>query len=409
MDYYSKYKKYKSKYMNLKGGNLNRESCPETAPFFCNTFDNANYGLCKESKDDCYKEYIGEQTLPNIISDTSGSAFGYGDFEPTKNCRIYEINNSYEYDIQESKIPSTFKIITYNIWGKKKKGKTEEETLFEENFFNKRMESICKIIKNSNADIVCLQEVSNDSYEKLKELKEIYPYFYENPFQCDIDLHGNRKRDLETFIFSKYPCKKFSIISLQGNQNWNNSMSVIEFDNLIILNTYLQAGTKLSPGQEKKWFHYSRCRYNEFMSISDFLKKYNKGQKPIIMVGDFNTNLDGNEEDWPELKALKTLDLDDSWNNITTNGNTENTDINRMRYYFKFQEKNVRVDGILFSKNMFNVKNAQIIGNESIETTDEERKGFIDFRTNISKISNISDVNFWPSDHFGVLAELEIF
>ena len=63
----------------------------------------------------------------------------------------------------------------------------------------------------------------------------------------------------------------FNLFGVEGNLSYNNSMLMIEFDDFIVFNVYLQAGTKNSPGQQNLWFNYSRCRYHEYLSIQNYI------------------------------------------------------------------------------------------------------------------------------------------
>jgi endonuclease/exonuclease/phosphatase family metal-dependent hydrolase len=190
---------------------------------------------------------------------------------------------------------------------------------------------------------------------------------------------------------------------------------MLEFDNLIIFNVYLQAGTRNSPGQKDLWFNYSRCRYNEYLAIGRYLKD-NKINKPIVVLGDFNTNLNGTIDEWPELKAFKQLNLQDSWLEKYDNngGFTEDTSINLMRWNVKFEEKIYRIDGIFYTKDKLKTSNIKILGNIPIDIDKDMQQKFKDIR--IPEIpkkdelirKNGDQIQLWPSDHFAVLAELEL-
>jgi endonuclease/exonuclease/phosphatase family metal-dependent hydrolase len=62
---------------------------------------------------------------------------------------------------------------------------------------------------------------------------------------------------------------------------------VVEYSNLVIFNLYNQAGSRSSPGQELKWIHYSRCRYDILETIYDMIKD-SYAEKNSIICGDFN-------------------------------------------------------------------------------------------------------------------------
>lgn len=274
---------------------------------------------------------------------------------------------------------------------------------------------ICNIIIRSNVDIVCLQEVSRISFEMLlSKLHSVYNFYYEIPFTPNDDINGDRNRTIETVCFSKFPAEKYKLFSVEGNLSYNNSMIMVEFNDFIIFNVYLQAGTKNSPGQKDLWFNYSRCRYNEYMSIGKYLHT-NNISKPIIVLGDFNTNLNGIYEEWPELKAFDKLNLQDAWveKYDKNSGFTENTNINLMRWNLKYEEKIFRIDGIFYTRNKLITHNINLLGTEPIEIDEQMQQEFLDYRTPKNKpIENIrlhqGKIKIWPSDHFAVIADLEI-
>jgi endonuclease/exonuclease/phosphatase family metal-dependent hydrolase len=457
MSYKEKYIKYKNKYTNLKNeyiyggklsysviGNLNNfgtkfskddydkktKKDQNNFPFYCDddnpilcSIESSNFGLCKKNVFNCIK-YSGENTYP--IYDLSepirkerleyGKQFNYKLYEnKDKNCStlVENSNGSYEGSFI---IPKKFKIITYNCWWSLKVTGDTTKDEFHKEFFKIRIDNIAKIINESEADIICLQEVGELTFKILEPLlKNNYPYYYEIPFNVDKDDKGLRSRSVDTLCFSRFQAKGFKLFSVQGNLHYNNSMLMLEFDNLIIFNVYLQAGTRNSPGQKDLWFNYSRCRYNEYLAIGRYLKD-NKINKPIVVLGDFNTNLNGTIDEWPELKAFKQLNLQDSWLEKYDNngGFTEDTSINLMRWNVKFEEKIYRIDGIFYTKDKLKTSNIKILGNIPIDIDKDMQQKFKDIR--IPEIpkkdelirKNGDQIQLWPSDHFAVLAELEL-
>jgi exonuclease III len=446
--YLFKYIKYKNKYNKSKINNLNGGSKLYTRnisteytkdiydklnkddqnkfPFYCPNnrsklcgIETPNYGLCKSEETEC-NNYTGENTYLEYDLDDEerkdnynfGQKFGYDIYKhEKKDCSKLIVNSTYEANFL---LPKKFKIMTYNCWWSIKKTSNETENDFHLKFFEIRMKNIAEIINKSDADIICLQEVGNLTFEILQPLlKENYKYYYENPFECNIDDNGPRGRSLETMCFSKYPVKSFKLFSVQGNLHYNNAMIMLEFDNLIIFNVYLQAGTRNSPGQKDLWFNYSRCRYNEYLAIGKYIKD-NNIDKPMVVLGDFNTNLNGDFEEWPELKAFKQLKLVDSWltKNDNNSGFTENTKVNYMRWNVKFEEKIYRIDGIFYTKDKLKTNQIEILGNEPIDIDKEMQQNFYDIRIpnkpNKDKlIRKNKKLQLWPSDHFAVMAELE--
>lgn len=151
---------------------------------------------------------------------------------------------------------------------------------------------------------------------------------------------------------------------LEGNIAHNNSLAVYDFGNLTVFNLHLQPGSKNSPGQKYKADNYARCRIHEILFIKSLIDKIQK-DSPVILLGDFNFDLNGSIEDWPENVHLDKLGFKDSW--IESNptlprsaGNTEETNINTMRWNNKFEEKHYRYDAILYNDFLTSMKSTVI-------------------------------------------------
>ena len=453
MSYLKKYLKYQSKYFNLinnhlliGGSILDSDNianiytkddydkidleeqnkfpfyCPVEKPYICSK-KTKNYGLCKTELDEC-NEYSGEQTYP--IYDLNeertelldyGKKFNYDLYKfNDKDCSKLIINSFVDYDIEPYIFTSNFKIMTWNLWWSMKITGNKEQNKFHYDFFVIRMKVIAEEILNSDVDIVCLQEVGELTFNIIYHLiNSKYPYYYENPIHFDKDNDGPRRRSLECMCFSKYPANGFKSIGVQGNLHYNNSILVLEYEQFIIFNVYLQAGSRNSPGQKDLWFNYSRCRYNEYLAIDNYIKE-NEIKKPIIILGDFNTNLNGKYDEWPELVAFKQMNLEDAWLKKYDNdsGFTENTKVNLMRWNVKFEEKQLRIDGIFYNKDAFILKDIKIIGDKPIDIDDDMQKQFYKYRIpnkddkdkQIRK--NGDQLQLWPSDHFAIIAEFTL-
>lgn len=429
--------------------------CPTHKSYLC-TIDTPNYGLCKETAEAC-NTYTNENDMPilyegankeNIETIRKGYPFNYifpSDQDdagkklfkdPTRNCSKFVV--TLEGGICE--LPPKFKIMTYNIWHSLKKfpidtdnseenKKNKIKNDFELEFLEIRVRQIAKIILESKADVICLQEVSLEAYNIINPLiNKYYKYQYETNFKPDIDINGKRGRTVETMCFSKYPALSYKLLKIEGNLSYNDSAIVLEFGNVMIFNVYLQAGTSKSPGQSFRWIHYSRCRYNQYLAIGEYLKE-NRITKPIVVVGDFNTNLDGNIEEWPELRAFNRLNLTDSWSTSCPgdSGFTEDTRVNLMRWNTKFEEKQYRIDGIFYTTDAFITNKITILGKKPISDMTESRididklqKQFLEYKVSKNQKQELNGVLrgpldlqgntktlIWPSDHFAVVSDLE--
>jgi hypothetical protein len=395
--YKNKYLKYKNKYLQLKnqiGGD--DIECPNNTLNMKLVVKDINKcddpratGTVNQLTDPDDKKTAEEgERKGYIFSNIHRNCFikeGY----PNMKERIY----SYEGHINPN---GEFSIATYNGMGIDRKG--EQKWLIDE-----RVPLIVEEIRSNNLDIVCFQEMSYTLCEKLKSELHNYTIYEDfsnlNYLKTDkhyiidndiTDRHGNgpnytnRHHDIECSVAIKNTLRPKSIIidPLGGNITWANSLMIIEFDNLVIFNCYLQAGTKYSPGQIKQYLNYSRCRGQLLEYIITKLTKYE--DKAIIILGDFNLNLnDTAGKDFPEIRIINKLKTDlgfsDNWletHDINENeGLTENTDINLMRWNDKFLPKKTRVDGIL-SKNL-TVKSCNLLGLTSKPVPDSKEEDFI--------------------------------
>ena len=467
MDYKLKYLKYRQKYLALKGqsssmqigggsklnssGNSVRHTKAEydaltpdekkEFPFYCSdanpnlcTIHSDNYGLCKINPEDC-NVYNGEHKngtygfYDDVKGDREelikkGNASNYDLYKDDgsanmndKDCSRLTLNAEKDYGIGDS-IPNKFKIMSYNCWWNVKDDADLVKKQFSLDFFDTRIKDIGRIIMESDADVVCLQEVGQRTIDILNPIiSSKYPNYYENPLKFDKDNNGSRNRSIETVCFSKYKVKSFKLFGVGGILSYSNSMLMLEFENLVVFNCYLQAGGIASPGQRDLWYHYSRCRYNEYLSIGKFMKD-NKINKPIVVLGDFNTNLSASLEEAPELRAFKLLKLEDAWLNKypdreNNSGYTEDTDVNHMRWNVKLEKKQKRIDGIFHTKNVLKTNEIVVLGKEPVKgVPDELMDNFKKYRIpSKATDTDIKFINgktmFWPSDHFAVMAELE--
>jgi exonuclease III len=214
-----------------------------------------------------------------------------------------------------------------------------------------RKDKLEQTISESNADFICLQEMSEYSYYTLKDTIDKYKYVSERPYIKQI----SRKRNADVYFMSKYKPSKITIYSLFGILGYNNSMLIVEYNNLIIINVYLQSGSKKSPGQLESNLvkRFSECRIKQLNVIYDIIKTYDKQNKNIVLCGDFNFHLDGNLDEWPENEIINKFKNDgfiDTYRDINPllNGFTEDTDTNMLRYNMKLIDKQYRFDGIFY-------------------------------------------------------------
>ena len=391
--------------------------CAEEHPILCGRTSLAR-GLCVPRAADCRKRTRSLRSFPKAaIRNERGAAFGYTEDDLGSSCYFTEdtlkMNYYVQYDDGEP-VPDTFSCLSYNIWGLAIK-----PTL--QTLFSMRHSLLEKTIRDTRADIICLQEMSAFAYTKMKDFIASYPFASELPYTV---TEKERNRAVDVYLLSKYKPSAISIYGLKGVLDYENSMMVVEYPNLVIFNLYNQAGSKHSPGQEHKWIHYSRCRYDILNTIYDmYLKHYSS--KACILCGDFNFDLNESVRDWPEMDMIhkfKKRGFIDTFRNIYPDatrhpGYTEDTRVNFMRYNQKLIEKRVRYDAILYRPvNTRNViKSSALIGKEPACLNRADSQWFIDTIAGSKRpedlrgcIGHPTRMSIHPSDHFGVLTKFGV-
>jgi exonuclease III len=426
--YLKKYLKYKNKYLQLQtqiGGNFGMEEkiswkCNEPNKILCPR-NSINLGLCTNLIENCNKvEIDGELPSIAITSESErtehekaisrGREKGYTDTNLNKSCYGAEDIIVYEHDKKDNIIPKIFSIITLNAMGIIREDNNKKILMKE------RVKILVEQIKINNPDILCFQEMSSEFYEELySQIGSIYKF--SNPEVLGVI----KKDDVTNFIISKYNPIRTKFVKLKGNLFYPNSLGIYEFENLVVFNVYLQAGSVSSLGQKNKWKHYSRCRIHELIYISNIIKEYTK---PFVILGDFNFDLnDINGMIFPEIRYLKDImeknNCVDSFKHInpTELGLTEDTDINSLRWNDKFEIKKYRYDAI-FSANKLKPIESKLFADipkilDSEENINAYVNVFVKDKINNPKLKYIGPANnkkyeLFVSDHFGVLSQFEI-
>jgi exonuclease III len=388
--------------------------CPKESPVYCEQ-DTLSRGLCLPEGEDCNVRSDRVRDIPLLDINPLSAKYGYRDSPDLgKHCyytnHTITLNYHQKYEHPES-IPSDFSCLTYNIWGLAKNDTIKK-------LFRLRKPLLIETIEKLDADLLCLQEISSFAYEELKDLFATYPFASEIPYPHNASKKENRNRGVDVFFLSKYRPSDIYIYGLEGVLGYANALMVIVYPNLLIFNLYGQAGSKSSPGQEKKWLHYSRCRYDILESIHDLIdsqfKDFTKKGKQIIICGDFNFHFDGTLNDWPEMEMIHTLKKEgfrDSFREKYPDkdkhpGFTEDTDLNPMRWNQKLIEKFYRFDAILY-RGPLAVKQSKVIGQEVAPLSKEDSEWFLSDVSEAYSMSQLatleSGLPINPSDHFGVL------
>jgi exonuclease III len=385
--------------------------CPEQSPVFCEK-NTISRGLCVPKEEDCHIRSNSFRNIPILEVNPLSARYGYKD-SPELGRHCYDSNRTIEYNyINEYEdadvIPPEFSCLTYNVWGIARDERYRK-------LFNLRLPLLEKTINDLDGDILCLQEISRFAFDKLQSVINKYKFVSEI-FYDDV-IHQERKRSVDVLVLSKYNPSSVHTFGLRGVLGYTNALIAIKYPNLLVFNLHNQAGSKSSPGQQDKWLHYSRCRYDILESIRDLIDSNFADMKneQIIICGDFNFNLDGSLDDWPEVEMLNQLKSDgfiDTYRYVNSDpGYTEDTKLNKMRWNQKLIEKIYRYDAVLY-RGPLQVRSSELVGLLEGCLSKRQSQWFID---NLSDAKggregelergedNCIVIN--PSDHFGVLTK----
>jgi exonuclease III len=387
---------------------LENTFCPKETPILCGRSSIAR-GLCVKGVGEC-SERSEKRPILQLDNMNGGKNYGYTSENLGRGC--YSFSKDYEksFDLPD-RVPDTFSLMTYNIWGLSSHKKFVK-------LFKLRKELLLKTLTDSGVDMFCLQEMSKESYQEMKEWISQYKFASEVPYPAnDVD----RNRNVEVYFVSKYRPRKITIYGILGVLGYKNSLIIIEYPNLVIFNLYSQAGSKHSIGQENMWIHYSRCRYDIMSMIYEMLPK----NIAVIICGDFNFHLDGTVADWPEMDMIKKFEsagFIDAYRKIhKVGGLTENTYDNLMRWNQKLVHKKFRYDGILYRPKGWEVVGAEVIGKKRTYLGVEDSEWFYKEISEASKLNQGMakmrgvrktrrgfTVPINASDHFGVAVKFRM-
>ncbi len=144
----------------------------------------------------------------------------------------------------------------------------------------KRFDALVKMIQETRADVVCLQEISeNIAYKLAKEFEDSFSHFYldigPNPFAMGNGLFVACKACVLQASF-----QDFSVKGMQ--QGYRRGFLALEFADYHLITTHLE------PHNEKE---NQAIRKVELQAIIDYLESL-PSDKPIFLAGDLNIQRD---------------------------------------------------------------------------------------------------------------------
>ena len=241
---------------------------------------------------------------------------------------------------------NSLKVVSYNVMGfaGAKKDKNGENKILE-------------YLKNSDADIICIQEYAEGYGKKKNKKRDIvdklsaYPYYKIHPV-------GSKNSINQLAIFSKYPIKKAEPIKY--NSSYNGSVAYelnINGDRVLVVNNHFESNKitqkdkvvyekilklddekdKLIKGSKKlmqKLIEASLIRKDQAEIVNKYIAE--KEIETIILCGDFNDS---------PLSYTNRLLGKELRNAFVESGTGLGISYNQNKFYF-------RIDNILISKNL---------------------------------------------------------
>jgi tyrosyl-DNA phosphodiesterase 2 len=247
------------------------------------------------------------------------------------------------------------KILTYNIW-------------FDDTYIFERLDSLIKVIKRNDPDIICCQEVVPEIYKRLKNnLGDEYKYNFPDRIKSNYGCVIFSKHKMTQYFDQYYPetdMKRGLIaINIEINNKFNLTIATSHFESIFC----------------KK----NTVKINQYIHAQNVLDKLydNNNHNPIIFCSDTNL-LDGEEKYFFKNKDWKDSYSDSDFENTYTYDTKRNTHLIKKN----MKEIRGRIDRILYKDNNILKLN--------------------DYKLIIGQSDDIDIIE--PSDHFGVMATFDI-
>jgi endonuclease/exonuclease/phosphatase family metal-dependent hydrolase len=275
-------------------------------------------------------------------------------------------------DAKPSNDELILKIVTYNVW-------------FEDHYFHLRAEGLCDTLQQSNADILCLQEVTYSLLEILREQDWLRANYILSdakgatvrPYGVLVITHKRVFSLFEQIQLSIHPLRsgmlrKAIIISLQHKEKENS---------LKIATAHFES---LDNKDQRKI---------QMEQVKDLIQD----SPTAVVLADFNFDDEKNwsEDDHEPLEniALQQIfaEYHDLWPHLNgAGGKTFDTDVNKMIAEVITREERMRYDRVLFKSEIWSASDIAFIGHEKYCDAQE----FFGKRP------------VWVSDHFGLLCTI---
>lgn len=357
----------------------------------------------------------------------SEKKFGYTDrFLSTKGTKI-TLEGSLPPCKDVTSLPKTWKLMTWNVWAGVSSSLDKESLATVHALLRVRMHMIVQEILAHDPDIVLLQEMSHPAKILFTQFSgELTEFSFAFHMESSIFALCSRRnikakygREMDTVVLSKHPARSVCKYGLSGNLGYTAPVDILDFGQTCIVGVHLQAGSAFSPGKAAEWLpHFQRCRQEQMETIAKHVKHAYPFAKQLVLCGDFNFDLDGKIQMTPERKALSKHFgiLRDAWDvcrkdddSLTlSDGWTEDTKTNVMRWNVKRVEKQVRCDGILVGGSVDRITQCVLVGKTSRELPKDLAEHFL-AHCCAGTVEGARELLCFPSDHYGVMATFERF
>lgn len=203
-----------------------------------------------------------------------------------------------------------------------------------------RTEILCNTIVKNNIDIMCMQEVTTEPYEKIKKtLKYCYPDKITNAYGCA--------------IISKYPIVQAKTIGMQSNMGRSLLIAKININGKIVIVCTTHFESEFNKNNKNKLLQYEY--------VSAILNKIHNDYKNVIFCADTNIIKDDKFAFNEEFRGMN-----DCWKEAGLNKTKKYTYDFRTNKYMRMQNYKflARLDRILFKCDDIKCKDFDLITEE---------------------------------------------
>lgn len=273
---------------------------------------------------------------------------------------------------------TTFSVATYNVenlFDAKKSGYEYKEYIpnaksgWNEKMLTIKIKNIAKVMKDLDADVIALQELENKAVAKKLNLAlgvKKYPYIYSNFIN----------RGIDSVLFSRYPIKSYKSFNI--NRRFRPIHKVVVDIKGLHVSFFLNHWPAYNNGNKKR-IEYAKA-----------LQKLYKKEKNYILLGDFNSPLEIDENRWGKAVNIVNQNNYNLWYDYPKS----------KRYSHVFYKNKNALDHIITSKNIHYLEGSFLVFKPSYLVGKYKQPK----RWQISKNGKGKHLGKGYSDHFALKA-----